>query len=76
LIRALETTAAVSNCCDKIFDNPQFNHCSIIGSIFKFWNICFPTVFLFCVFMAFLIPELADTPPPMAIWLIPVFFYS
>jgi hypothetical protein len=64
LIRALETTA-VSNCCDKNFDNPQFYHCGIIGSIFKFWNICFPTVFF--VLRLLWLSELADTPPPIAI---------
>jgi hypothetical protein len=73
LIRALETTAAVSNCCDKIFDNPQF-YCGIIGSIFKFWNICFPTVFCSASFIAFLIPEL-DTPPPIDL-VNSGFFYS
>jgi hypothetical protein len=63
----LETTAAVSNCCDKIFDNPQFYHCGIIGSI-KFLEHMFSNrIFVLRLFMAFLIPELADTPPPIAI---------
>jgi hypothetical protein len=62
----LETTAAVSNCCDKIFDNPQFYHCGIIGSII-FGTYVFQPYFCSASFMAFLIPELADTPPPIAI---------
>jgi hypothetical protein len=45
LIRALETTAAVSNCCDKNFDNPQF-HFGIIGVYSNFGTYVFQPYFV------------------------------
>jgi hypothetical protein len=68
LIRALETTAAVSNCCDKIFLYiPIIAALSVVYS--NFGTYVFQPYFCSASFMA-LIP-IADTPP-IAIWLIPV----
>jgi hypothetical protein len=73
LIRALETTA-VSNCCDKIFDNPQFL-IAALSVVYSNLEHMFSNRILFCVFYGFLIPELADTPPPIDL-VNSGFFYS